>query len=152
MKRIKLTKNLYLDEYIDETTYKKYIHKPHYLLGLINPLLPQIDQVIRNRHGGITINNWFIGGDRQWSGLRIPISKYYSWLSQHGEFCNASDSLSADSTAEEIRQDIKDNYLEIYNPLGLTCIEDDVNWLHKDCRYHNFKGYNGTGLLIVPKP
>lgn len=149
MRRIKLTKNIYLDEYINKSTYLKYQHKPHLLLGLINPLLPQIDQVIRNRHGAITINNWFTGGNRHWSGLRIPESSYYKFLSQHGGFCNGSDSLSADSTAEEVRQDIKDNYIEVYKPLGLTCIESDVSWLHKDCRYHTFQGFNDTGLLIV---
>ena len=148
MKRIQLTKNLYLDEYIDEKTYRKYIHKPHYLLGLINPLLPPLDQFLRERHGAVTINNWFIGGDRNWSGLRTPESPYYKWLSQHGSFVNASDSLYRNSTPEEVREDVKTNYLEHYKPLGLTSFEDKVNWFHKDMRYHTFKGYKNTGLLI----
>lgn len=147
-KRIQLTANLYLDEYIDRETYNKYINKPHYLLGLINPNIVKIDQKIRDRHGAITINNWFTGGHRQWSGLRTPKSTYYSWMSQHGMYVNASDSLSAYSTAEEVRQDIKDNYEKEYKPLGLTCIEGGVGWVHKDCRLHHFKGYKGTGLLI----
>jgi hypothetical protein len=151
IKRIKLTKNFYLDEYIPKDLYLKYYeHKPHYLIGLLDKKIVLIDQFLRERFGAATINNWISGGDRNWSGLRTPESPYYKFLSQHS-YGRASDSIYKYASAKEVREDIKNNYEKLYKPLGLTCIEDDVNWLHKDCRYHEFAGYKNTGLLIVPK-
>ena len=144
MKTIRLTKNLWLHEYIQEGLYKQYAeNKPHYLMGLIDQRLPILDQFMRDRFGMVTINNWSSGGDRQWSGLRTPESPYYSKFSQHS-YGRASDKLFRDATAEEVREDIKKNYEKLYQPLGLTCIEDNVSWVHSDVRYHTF-----GGLLIV---
>lgn len=143
MKRVKLSKNFYLDEYIPEYMYKAYINKPHYLIGLLDPRLINVDQFLRDRFGSATINNWIGGGNREWSGIRTLESRYYSKLSQHS-YGRASDKIFSNASAEEVRQDIKQNYTELYEPLGLSCIEDDVSWLHSDVRFHNF-----GGLLIV---
>lgn len=147
--RIRLSRNFFLDEYIPKELYLKwYLKKPHYLLGLLDPRLVHIDQVMRKRFGPTTINNWIHGGERQWSGIRTPDSDYYSFFSQHS-WGRASDKVFRDAKADEVRKDIKENYDKIYKPLGLTCIEDKVNWVHSDCRNHNFAGYLDTGLLIV---
>jgi len=146
--RIQLSDNLYLDEYIPEELYNKYIHKPHYLIGLLDVRLIDVDQFMRDRFGPVTINNWYTGGNRNWSGIRLPNKPYYSQFSQHG-YGRASDKKFNLITAEEVRQDIKENFTELYSHLGLSCIEDGVSWLHSDVRYHNFSGYKGKGLLVV---
>lgn len=149
LKRIRLSRNFFLDEYIPQELYEKYhLNKPHYLLGMLDEKLVKIDQKLRDRFGSATINNWITGGDRNWSGVRTTDSPYYSFFSQHS-WGRASDKIFSDANADEVRKDIKENYEKIYKPLGLTCIEDKVNWIHSDCRNHNFAGYFNTGLLIV---
>ncbi len=152
MKKVQLTTNLYLHEYIPEEMYLKYSpRKSHYLIGLLDHDLIRADQFLRDRHGQLNINTWAYGGDRNWSGIRLPGFPYYRQFSQH-PYGRASDKVFKLITAEEVRADIKINYVKLYKSLGITCIESGVSWLHSDNRYHNFRGYKGTGLLIVPKP
>ena len=139
MIRIQLTNNLFLDEYIPKDLYLKYVGREHILIGLIDNRLITADQSLRNHFGVVTINNWWDKGNRNWSGLRTPDSSYYSPTSQHS-FGRASDKLFKDATPEEIRTYIKKHWKE----LGITCIEDKVNWTHSDVRY-----WRGTNLLIV---
>ena len=131
MKRIKLSKNFYLDEYIPKELYKKYINNhPDYLIWLVDKRLVEADQKLRDKFGSITINNWFNGGDRQWSGIRTPDSKYYSYTSQHA-WGRASDKIFSHATSDEVREYIKKNWQE----LGITAIEDKVSWVHSDVRF-----------------
>jgi hypothetical protein len=149
MKKIALTNNLFLHEYIPKELYEKYEErKPHYLIGMLDKKLITVDQFMRERYGKVTINNWFYGGNRNWSGIRTSDSSYYSQFSQH-TYGRASDKLFKEATAEEVRSDIKENYINFYRELGLSCIENNVSWPHSDVRYHNFSGYQNTGLLIV---
>jgi len=129
MKRIELTKNLYLDEYISEKLYKKYLKKPHILIGLLDCRLIKSDQKLRDKFGVVTINNWISDGSRNFSGLRMGGDSYYSKTSQHS-FGRASDKLFKNATAEEVRLYIKDNWEE----LGITSIELGVSWVHSDVR------------------
>ena len=140
MARIKLTKNFYLDEYIPKKLYNSFAHKPHILIGLIDNRLIKADQLLRNHFGAITINNWYNGGNRNWSGLRIPVSSYFSQTSQH-TFGRASDKIFKYATAIEVRAYIKKNW----KTLGITCIEKNVSWVHSDIRYIK----NQRTLLIV---
>lgn len=142
MERIKLDKNLYLDEYIPEELYKKYDKKPSRLIWMLDNRLVTLDQFMRDRFGSVTINSWATGGNRNWSGLRTPDSSYYSFTSQHA-WGRASDKIFSKVSAEEIRKDIIKNYDKMYKPLGLTCIEANVSWLHSDLRNYD------KGLLIV---
>lgn len=135
MKRISLTKNLFLDEYISKEMYSKY--SSQILIGLIDSRLIIADQKLRDIFGPVTINNWWNGGERQWSGLRLPASPDYSLTSQHS-YGRSSDKLFKNVSAEEVRLYIITHYKE----LGITCIEKNVSWLHSDCRNYN-------GLLIV---
>ena len=139
MNRIPLTTNLFLDEYIPKDLYLKFQDRPHILIGLLDRRLIEADQKLRDAFGSVTINNWFAGGDRQWSGLRNPASSLYSATSQHS-FGRASDKLFSKYKAEEIRTYISLRWRE----LGITCIEDGVSWVHSDVRY-----WKGTDLLIV---
>lgn len=154
MERISISKNFFLDEYIPEKLYKDTFAKwgplkaPYILMGLLDARLVRADQALRNRYGFTTINNWWDEGDRNWSGIRIPESPYYSITSQHS-YGRASDKIYRDASAEEVREDIKKNYIM----LGITCIEEvkdapadkDINWVHSDVRWH----INLPELMIV---
>jgi hypothetical protein len=141
MKRIPLTDNLYLDEYISKELYIKYHEKkPHYLLNMLSRQTVISDQMLRDHFGTVIINNWIADGDRQWSGIRTIDSSYYRQFSEH-TYGRASDKLFKYATAEEVREYIEDYWKE----LGITCIEKDVSWVHSDNRYI----LNQTKLLIV---
>jgi hypothetical protein len=139
MKRIQLTTNLYLDEYIPEELYKKYIGGEHKLMGMLDERVVKSDQMLRNHFGKVTINNWIHHGPRNWSGLRTEDSPDFSFASQH-TFGRASDKLFANATADEVREYIRKKYIL----LGITCIEDAVGWVHSDVRY-----LKSSDLLIV---
>lgn len=97
------------------------------------------DQKLRDHFGSVTINNWWNGGNRNWSGIRTVDSSYFSQTAQHA-FGRASDKLFTNATAEEVRKYIK----QYWRKLGITCIEDKVGWVHSDVRW-----WNGNNLLIV---
>jgi hypothetical protein len=138
MSRIALTANLYLDEYIPKELYLKYEKNPTILIGLLDRRLIYADQKLREHFGPVTINNWYIDGDRNWSGLRTSASSDYSPTSQHS-FGRASDKLFK-APAEDVRKYIQENW----QSLGITCIESGVSWVHSDVRF-----YNQGSLLIV---
>ncbi len=102
-------------------------------MNCLDPRLIKIDQFLRNRFGPVIINNWYDGGLREWSGIRTAGSPFYSFFSEHS-WGRASDKLFAYVSAEEVRADIKENYDRYYKMLGLTCIEEDVSWVHSDVR------------------
>ena len=139
MKRNQLTTNFYLDEYIPKDMYIKYEKNQMLLIGLVDRQLVRADQLLRNQFGVVTINNWWIDGPRQWSGIRDATSPDYSATSQH-TFGRASDKIFEAITAEEVRNYIKLNWRK----LGITCIEANVNWVHSDVRC-----YRDELLLIV---
>jgi len=140
MKSIKLTNNLSLHEYIPRELYTKYEGREHILIGLLDKRLVEADQLLRKRFGAVTINDWWWGGTRNWSGLRTADSSYFSPTSQHS-FGRASDKLFKNVTAEEVIEDIKINHLTY----GITGLEEMVNWVHTDVRW------SISGLLITFK-
>ena len=81
-------------------------------------------------NGTATINNYFWGGNRKWSGLRTPESKYYSPTSMHS-FMMAADIVFSDYSADEVRKDIINNP-DVYPTI--KGLELDVSWVHIDCR------------------
>ena len=139
MERIQLARNFWLDEYIPKELYLQYIGREHILIGLLDERLIQADQKLRNKFGAVTINNWWHGGVRNWSGIRTSDSPYYSFTSQH-TWGRASDKIFSKVTAEEVRAYIRINWAE----LGINCIEDKVSWVHSDVRFTT-----SNNLLIV---
>lgn len=139
MNRIKISNNFWLDEYIPEELYLKWKHKPHRLMAMIDSRLVLADQLLRDEFGPVTINNWWTGGDRNWSGIRTIGSPYYSQTSQHS-WGRASDKIFHDASAGKVRAYIKGMYEE----LGITCIEEGVSWVHSDVRWKI-----GSELLLV---
>lgn len=154
MKRIKLTNNLWLDEYIPRELYLKFKDKPHILIGLLDRRLVMADQMLRDVFGSVIINNWWGMSDedfaseikkpawlrwvRNESGLRLFGTSTGATYSQH-LYGRASDKLFK-YTPQEVREYIKGMYEE----LGITCIEDGVSWVHSDTRWTR-----STELLII---
>ena len=85
---------------------------------------------LRDKFGVITVNNWHLGGDRNWSGLRTPDSPFYSAYSQH-TFGRAFDCLFTSTTAEEVRQYILHHQSEFE---FICSMELGTSWLHFDVR------------------
>jgi len=97
-------------------------------------LLRAID-ALRDRYGPMTVNDWYWGGEREWSGLRTPDSPYYSPTSQH-TYGRATDNLFANYTAEQVRAEILEHPDEPAHK-RINSLELDVSWLHIDVRNCN---------------
>jgi len=85
---------------------------------------------LREAFGVMTVNNWHIGGERNWSGLRTSDSPYYSPYSQH-TFGRAFDCIFTSRTAQQVRQAILNNRDDFPLVMGM---ELDTSWLHVDTR------------------
>lgn len=153
MKRIQLTPNLFLDEYIPKDTYvafqtkgSKFNGMPYdvyvnILIRKLNPKLIEADQKLREEFGPVTINNWWEGGKRNFSGWRPIWCNVGGDLSDHREG-NASDKLFKNFDAEVVRDFIRKNHLS----LGITIIEDNVSWVHSAV------SNTGTRSLTIVNP
>lgn len=122
--RIKVSKDFYLDEYIPKDLYL-HADDPQVLLGLVSEKLIESDQKLRDHFGPATINNWWNGGDRVYSGFRPYDCKIGAVNSDHKKG-RASDKLFANATPDEVRAYIKENWKE----LDITKIEEGVSWVH----------------------
>ena len=137
----KVSKNFILPEFVSKDIYEKFGSNS---LWFIDSRIIESCQKLRDNLGiPLTINNWYYGGDRQESGLRLPGMKNYSQYSQHS-FGRAVDIISDDMTAEEMRKHIFLNPSEYPH---IRAIESKVNWLHIDCRNTNTKAF----MLFDPK-
>ena len=102
-----------------------------------NRLLLTLDQ-LRETFGKMYINNWYWGGNRQYSGWR-PFDYKGAYLSQH-KFGRAADIIFNKHDAESVRQWIIKNSKFKY----ITGMELGVSWLHIDVR-------NYDGLYLFKK-
>lgn len=94
-------------------------------------VIEAIDTIKENfPHGTMTINNWYWGGDRNWSGLRTPQSPDYSLTSMHS-YGKAIDAVFSQYTADEVRSFMVSNQRLFPSIKG---IETDISWLHIDSR------------------
>ena len=140
-----LTNNFRLEEFIDPDTFKKYGEQS---IWFIDVRIVTLAQFIRERIGKpCTVNNWHSGGSYQYSGFRPPTCSIGAKLSQH-RFGRGIDLKVKGMTADELRQDIENNY-SIYRKVGLTTIEDVAyapTWCHIDIRE------TGLDTLKIVKP
>ena len=120
-------KHFAVHELVPQDVYNKWGDKS--LMFLDDRILMNAD-TLRDRYGRITINNWYWGGDRQWSGLRTEGCSYGSQYSQH-RFGRALDHVFIEVTAEEVRQDVLKNP-DLF-PF-ITSMELNTSWAHFDCR------------------
>jgi len=122
-------RNFKIHELVSPDIYKSRGEKAWQLLD--DRALWTLD-ALRDKYGAITVNNYFWGGDREWSGLRTHNSPYYSPTSQHS-FGRAFDCIFHSHTAETIRKHIQANPdADIFK--YIRGIELDVTWLHFDVR------------------
>lgn len=136
MKRIKVSKNFYLDEFINPDTYKKFGYKSQ---RYIRPELIQIAQLLRDfTKLPITVNDWATGGGYSESCLRDFNTSTGAKYSAH-KFGAGMDLKIGDLTSTQMAHIIIDNYEDIFKPLGITRIENPEftrgkyrDWLHID--------------------
>lgn len=150
MKRIKVSENFYLDEFINPTTYNKFGYKSQ---RYIRPELIRIAQCLRSYTGkSCTINDWATGGAYKESGLRDFNTGTGALYSAH-KFGAGIDIKIGDLDSFTMANIIIDNYEEIFKPLGVTRIEDpeytkgkNRSWLHIDVLW------TGSEELQIVKP
>lgn len=150
MKRIKVSDNFYLDEFINPTTYNKFGYKSQ---RYIRPELIKIAQTIRAFTGkSCTINNWATGGAYKESGLRDFNTGTGASYSAH-KFGAGFDIKIDGMSSVQMAHIIIDNYEDIFKPLGVTRIEDPEftrgkhrDWLHVDVLW------TGSEELQIVKP
>lgn len=124
MNRIKVSNNFYLDEYIPKNIYLS-ADRPEELISFIDPMLICSDQLLRDIFGPATINNWWDGGERIYSGFRPVNCSIGAQFSDHKKGM-ASDKIFKNATPDEVREYIKAHWKD----LGITKIEEDVSWVH----------------------
>lgn len=119
-----------VQELVDKSTWEARGERS---IQLIDKAIPMFLDNLREALGRpITINNWHIGGDFNWRGLRTPDSPWYSTYSQHS-FGRGLDFDVKGMSAEEVRQWlIKNRNLEWVK--CITFIEGGTNWVHVDIR------------------
>lgn len=120
-------KHFIIQELVPEHIYDKRGDKAWELLD--QRALITLD-ALRERFGYTTVNNWSMGGNREWSGLRTYNSPYFSETSQHS-FGRAFDCIFQGRIAEDVRQYILANPKEF--PY-ITSVELGTSWLHFDVR------------------
>lgn len=125
-------------ELVGPQTYKTVYEKglsDDFVYCLMDSRLLRVIQYLRRAYGPMIINNWYSGGERKESGLRVPGMTHYSDTSQHA-FGRAVDALLMDIEAETVRQDFRNNDHNGFlfaNDIQVT-LESDVTWLHIDVR------------------
>jgi hypothetical protein len=100
---------------------------------LFDDRILRVADILREYFGPATVNNWHIGGDFQFSGLRVYGDPYFSQFSQHS-FGRALDIKFSNATAEEVRQWIKYNAVMFSDMNISVTLEDGVTWVHIDVR------------------
>lgn len=98
-------KHLAIHEVVPRNVFHRHGEKAWELLD--QRFLITLDR-LRERYGSMTVNNWYWGKEREWSGLRTKDSPYYGDYSQH-TFGRAADCLFKNDTAEQVRQDMLAN-------------------------------------------
>jgi hypothetical protein len=100
--------------------------------------------MLRDRYGPVIINDWKFGGSNYYRGFRPYTTSIGAEYSQH-RLGRAFDCKFKYISVEEVRNDIKfDPFKREFQ--HITCIEDNVSWLHFDVRNWNKKL---LGLLVV---
>lgn len=105
---------------------------------------------LRRKYGKCIINDWYWGGERQESGLRLPNTTTGATWSQHKRGA-ATDKVFIDTDIKQIIRDLQD-YPNDPAFKYITTVEQTHNgkiptWLHTDCR--NRKPNGGIVFLLL---
>ena len=118
----------------DETARDTLVE--YVVFSLFEPKLLESLDWLRDRYGPCRVNNWAVGGENQFRGLRMEASQHYSPTSMHSlkpdRLVGAAD-CSFKVSAEYIRRDIKEREAN-GEKFPFTRIEDDVSWIHVDVK------------------
>jgi len=154
MDRIKLTKNLYLDEYMPTDVYKKYGAK---CARLIDSRVVAIDQAFRDRYGIIFINMPGLLENRGFRPISYYVKKGQLYSQSQHKYGRASDKHFKDVTVDEVYIDILKSPKK-WIELGMTTVENirfthkdktTTGWLHTDCRMPE-SAYVGKIRIVNP--
>lgn len=141
---MKVTKNFYLHELVDKTTYERF---GDFSQRFLDKDTVNVLQFFRDRYGSTTVNNWRQGGNFQYRGFRPPNCTIGGMFSQH-KYGRAFDINCKNATPDEIREDILKNEYDFILQ-GLTRIEDGdfaPTWMHFDC------AWTGDNKIHIVKP
>lgn len=142
--------------FLPQEFFSPFVIEQNSLSGV---LLPNIWRLIDNRmlftvveirkffNKGVYINDYLFGGRNILRGFRSFSeiqSSNFSLTSQHC-FGRAIDFNVDDYTSEEIREHIKENYKTKKMYQYIAAIEEEVEWIHIDCRSWNVNKY---GLFV----
>ena len=124
------SKHFSIEELVPKSIYIKYGGSKCW--EFLDPQLIKMIDVIKDRfpNGTCSINTWKWNGNRNWSGIRIPNTPYYSEGSMHS-WGKAVDMVFSKYTADEVREDILSN-ANIY-PF-IKGLELGISWVHIDTR------------------
>ena len=123
-----VSKHFKVHELVPKKLYEKYGEKAWRYVDV--RLIETIDKLKEHFNlGTMTINNYYWGGDREWSGIRTPDSPYYNVGSQHS-YGNAVDVVCSEYTAKEVRDYILNNLGKFPHIRGLEI----ASWVHVDMR------------------
>jgi len=123
-----VSKYFSVHELVPKSMYEKYGEKAW---RYVDPRLIEVIDTLKEvfNEGTMTINNYYWGGDRKWSGIRTPDSKYYSVGSQHS-YGNAVDIVWSAYSTKEVRDYVLNNLGEFPEVKGIEI----ASWLHIDVR------------------
>ena len=146
MKRVKLTDNFYLDEFVCPEIYSARGGQSIHLLDM---RIIMAVQYLREQIGKpIKINDWWSGGHYHESGLREFTTKTGARLSQH-KFGRAVDIKVSGMTPREVYEVVMQNEEYLIEHQLITTIESlasTPSWLHIDCRY------TGLDKILIVNP
>lgn len=163
-KRIKVSANFFLDEFLSPKIYEKlFLGKEDYwqrqvdrndgtfyklfFNGIRLEKLVNIAQFLRNRYGkSVTINNWGSGGDFVNSGVRDLDSTEGAPKSAHKDFY-AIDAKVTGIDERDIYNDVIINQKE-WMAIGVTEIEDGT-WNKETGEGWSHLSIRPTGLSII---
>jgi hypothetical protein len=134
MKRVQISDNFYLDEFIDPIIYGKLGQRS---LGFIDKRMIEAAEYIRNGMGSpLVINNWATGGQYRESGLRRYETRTGASMSQH-KFGRAIDIKVKGYTPKQVHDFILKNERYLIQSQIITTLENHAftpTWTHLDCR------------------
>jgi len=127
-----ILRNFKVQEFVDSNSYNARGDKAISLMDW--RMLWTADAIREYFNFPMTINNWHLGGSRQWSGIRNPNSDDYSPYSQH-TYGRAIDFYLTGMDSSDVRKEIINKPNEKAFQY-ITCIEDfdGMSWVHVDCR------------------
>ena len=123
-----VSKHFNVHELVPKKMYEKYGEKAWRYVDA--RLIDTIDKLKEHfSEGTMTINNYYWGGDREWSGIRTPDSPYYNVGSQHS-YGNAVDIVWSSYSVKEVRDYVLGNLGVFDKVRGIEI----ASWLHVDVR------------------